>query len=212
MRFDLMDWFLLGMIIFFILLGITTATVAYKKGRSYFPGLTSIFMAGLFTILFAFKLYHIADAQRAALDATITKAWYHPEQGNHKDNPTDLTITFNDQIYRYQGNIVSFAANGQGEAYDDQDNLILAGTFRDNQLHGAGVWYRPDGTTRYSGHFRYNQLHGKGITYDTLGNIAINGTYRNGKLHGEVYHYQDGKVHTFSKYENGKRVKILRQY
>ncbi|MCR8845028.1 hypothetical protein NQ117_15200 [Paenibacillus sp. SC116] len=212
MQFDLMDWFLLSTIIFFILLGITSATIAYKKRRSYFPGLTCIFMAGLFTILFAFKLYHIADAQRAALDATITKAWYHPEQGEQNSKPADHTITFGNQTYRYIGDIAGFAANGQGEAFDNRGNLILSGTFRDNQLHGTGIWYRPDGTTRYSGHFRYNQLHGKGINYDSQGNIAINGSYRNGKLHGEVYHYKDGKVHTFSKYENGKRVKVLRQY
>ena len=82
----------------------------------------------------------------------------------------------------YEGEFKNGLRNGQGK-YTMSDGFVYEGTWRDDQIQGAGVARYPTGQI-YEGQFKQGVPHGKGTMTFADGTI-YEGSWLNGKMEGD---------------------------
>ena len=112
-------------------------------------------------------------------------------------NFTGLTniISYQNKVV-FTGEVVNGVVRGFGELFDPiwDGSLRYRGDFDNNQFHGTGTLYFPDGLPLYRGEFRNNQFHGAGTLYFPYGQIHYRGEFRNNLFHGEGELFSDDGI------------------
>ena len=104
----------------------------------------------------------------------------------------------------YSGHWVHGRRNGHGKL-SFLDGSFYRGNFKDDQMHGKGIYVDATDGSQYDGEWYKNLRQGQGALIDTLGNI-YNGEFWANMRHGHgTVHNVDGSVYT-GRYE-GNLVK-----
>lgn len=76
------------------------------------------------------------------------------------------------------------------EIYNEFNNLVFKGTFRNNKRNGPGIEYLPEsGDVVFKGHYKDGYRDGEGKTYNDQVNLQRKAEYKKGKFHGKVISY-----------------------
>lgn len=91
--------------------------------------------------------------------------------------------------------------------YDDKGQLLSQETYTQGKLHGPATYYSylMQGKGTVSATYNNMQLDGEWTSYFPDGSLCAKAFYQNGKLQGErVSYYHNGQVNVQETYENGK--------
>ena len=84
--------------------------------------------------------------------------------------------------YRYEGDFVEGQCHGQGKYYRPGCTLEYEGGWQQDNYHGHGRSYFPDGTTiKYEGDWQESVWHGQGTLYNPDGSIRHRGRFADGE-------------------------------
>ena len=77
---------------------------------------------------------------------------------------------------RYDGDFKEGKMDGEGQCFDQNGNLIYEGQWKNNLIHGKGIYIWNEGK-RYEGEFMHGKKHGKGKFY-LNGELIYEGTWK----------------------------------
>jgi len=98
----------------------------------------------------------------------------------------------------YVGSVSDGAANGEGELYNEENELIYKGTFGDSKYNGTGTLYYVSGQPKYTGDFVDNVYMGTGTEFRINGSKEYFGTFVNGERSGNGSLYDSGNNEYFT--------------
>jgi hypothetical protein len=85
-----------------------------------------------------------------------------------------------------------------------EDGHFYSGEFKNDTLHGKGIYIWPDGDV-YDGEFENHNLNGMGVKFNIRKKWKYEGQYKDGKGHGSgIYHQEDGTFY-IGGFEKSKR-------
>ena len=125
-------------------------------------------------------------------------------------NGNGQVIEFNDyNDLIFEGDYKNGKRTGKGKEYDINGNLIFEGDYKDGKRNGKGKEYNNRGDLMYEGEYLNGEKHGEGKEYDCNGELIFEGEYVNGEIwigRGKEFNFFDGSLEYEGKYLYGERL------
>ena len=87
------------------------------------------------------------------------------------------------------------------EIFNELNNIVFKGSFKNNKRNGPGTEYNPDtGAVMFKGKYKDGYRDGEGEHYDSNGELTSTVEYKKGIFHGKCIHYT-----VFAEDETGER-------
>ena len=112
-----------------------------------------------------------------------------------------IIINYDNNIKKYEGNIINGLYDGKGILYDKSGKMIYQGFFKSGEYEGFGRKYE-DNQLIYEGFFSKGKYEGKGTLYKN-GNIIFEGNFSDDEYHGPGIFYVNGEKVSKRFYKNG---------
>ena len=151
------------------------------------------------------------DGWRYEYEGDQLKSVYICKDG--KDVYQWITIIENDKMIEYDKNGLriyegeydknSFAKNGEGELYVDNDCLVYSGGWKNGKKDGSGILYE-EGCPSYEGEWKDDKRNGKGLEFDGDENLVFDGEWKDDKPNGNGKYYEKKKVKYEGEWKDGE--------